>query len=277
MQAGDNEMQQAVADDAQVEAIVEELMNGRGYYVLEDAYDAATVAEARARIVELASLPPPDVDKKDALSVLAATDHVWNLIDKGAVFERMVQHPTVLAVFARILGSEFKLGSYAARIQRPGAEGQLPHLDYPYWDLYDRHTFPRNINTSFRMNCQVTVMLDDFTLENGATMVAPGTQLSGQWPDKDAFYRQMIQTTGRAGSAMLMTGLLWHGAGANRTDRPRVGLLGQFLPKFVKPMEDQLRSVRQEVIDRASPTLRALLGVDYPYPQVLDTGAGAAY
>ena len=267
----------AEADDPLVEAIVEELMNGAGYYVLEDAYDAETVAEARARIIELTQVTPPDIDKKDALSVLSATDHVWNLIDKGAVFERMVQHPTVLAVFAKILGSELKLGSYAARIQQPGAEGQLPHLDYPYWDLYDRHTFPRDINTSFRMNCQVTVMLDDFTVENGATMVAPGTQLSGQWPDKAAFDRQMIQATGKAGSAMLMTGLIWHGAGANHTDTPRVGLLGQFLPKFVKPMEDQLKSVRQEVIDRASPTLKALLGVGYPYPQVLDTAAGAAY
>ncbi len=36
-------------------------------------------------------------------------------------------------------------------------------------------------------------------------------------------------------------------------------------------MEDQLRSVRPEVVERASPTLRALLGADYPYPQVLDT------
>lgn len=270
-------MQQAVAetDDGQVEAIVEALMNGAGYYVLEDAYDAETVAQARARIVELAAVPPPDVDANDALAKLSAADHVWNLIDKGAIFERMVEHPTVLAVFAKILGSELKLGSYAARIQRPGAQAQPPHLDYPYWDLYDRHTFPRDINTGFRMNCQVTIMLDDFTVENGATMVAPGTQVSGQWPDKAAFDRQMIQTTGRAGAAMLMTGLLWHGAGANRTGKERVGILGQFLPKFVRPMEDQLRSVRQEVIDRASPTLKALLGVGYPYPQVLDTAAGA--
>ena len=70
---------------------------------------------------------------------------------------------------------------------------------------------------------------------------------------------------------MLMTGMLWHRAGVNRTDTPRVGVLGQYLAKFVKPMEDQLRGVRQEVIERASPELRALLGVDYPYPQVLDT------
>ncbi len=254
-----------------IDQIVHELTKGRGFYVIERLFDRDQVAAARERIMELANVPPPNIDEGDALSDLNATDHVWNLVDKGRVFESMVQHPRILAVFSRILGSEFKLGSFAARIVRPGAAPQPPHVDYPYWDLHARDSFPLNINGTFFMNCQSTVMLDDFTTENGATMVAPGTQLHGRFPTSEEFDDSMIQTTGPAGSVMLMTGLLWHGSGQNRTNQPRVGILGQYLPKFVRPMEDQLRSVRQEVIDRASPTLRDLLGVDYPYPQVLDT------
>ena len=258
-----------MADD--IDRIVHELTRGKGFYVVERLFDPEEVAAARARVIELASVPPPDVDAREALSELKATDHVWNLVDKGQVFETMVQHPTILAVFSRILGSEFKLGSFAARIVQPGAEPQPPHVDYPYWDLHERDSFPLNINGSFFMNCQSTIMLDDFTTENGATMVAPGTQLQGRFPTAEEFDGMMTQTTGPAGSVMLMTGLLWHGSGRNHTNQPRVGILGQYLPKFVKPMEDQLRSVRREVIDRASPALRNLLGVDYPYPQVLDT------
>jgi ectoine hydroxylase-related dioxygenase (phytanoyl-CoA dioxygenase family) len=272
------EMQNAAAvENDLVETIAEELMHGQGYYVLPDAYDAETIAEAKARVIEL-TRAQARVERESALStVLSEVDHVWNLIDKGEVFERMAQHPTILAVFSRILGNELKLGSFAARVLPPGGKAQLPHLDYPYWDLYNGDSFPRGINSTFFMNCQATIMLDDFTVENGATMVAPGTQKLGRWPDQETFNAKMIQTTGKAGSVMLMTGLLWHGSGANRTDRSRIGILGQYLPKFVKPMEDQLRSVSQAVIDRATPTLRALLGVDYPYPQVLDKSAGAAY
>ena len=62
----------------------------------------------------------------------------------------------------------------------------------------------------------------------------------------------MIQTTGKAGSVMLMTGMLWHGAGPNKTKIPRVGILGQYLPKFIKPMEDQLASVDMNVINKCS-------------------------
>ena len=254
-----------------VDAAVHELTKGKGYVVLEGLFSGDLIAEARARVIELAAVAAPDVDDGEALAKLDATDHVWNLVDKGPVFEAMAEHPTMVAVFSRILGSELKLGSLAARIVQPGATAQQPHVDYPYWDLYERDTFPMGINGTFFMNCQSTIMLEDFTTENGATQVAPGTQTRGTFPAAEAFEPLKVQTTGPAGSVMLMTGLLWHGAGHNRTDRIRVGVLGQYLPKFVKPMEDQLRSVRPEVVERASPTLRALLGADYPYPQVLDT------
>ena len=64
---------------------------------------------------------------------------------------------------------------------------------------------------------------------------------------------------------------MWHRAGENHTNTPRFGILGCYLPKFVKPLEDVAAGVSQAVIERASPTLRALFGIDQPYPQVLDT------
>ena len=121
------------------------------------------------------------------------------------------------------------------------------------------------------MNCQSTIMVDDFTLENGATMVGPGTQLRGYFPKEKEFWPIMKQATGKAGSVILTTGLLWHGAGANNSKKPRIGILGQYLPKFVKPMEDQLASVDMKIIKKCSKKLQNLLGLNYPYPQVLDT------
>ena len=54
-------------------------------------------------------------------------------------------------------------------------------------------------------------------------------------------------------------------------------MLGQYLPKFVKPMEALDRSVRTDVLNAATPELRQLLGVDLRYPELLeDTEAGNA-
>ena len=255
--------------------IANELLKGKGYFVVENLFSKKDVKKAKDKIVELAKVSAPDIAKKDALSVISATNHVWNLIDKDQIFRKLVSNDLILEVFSIILGNELKLGSFAARIQQPGDKKQKPHLDYPYWDMYNLKSFPNNINSTFAMNCQSTIMIDDFTLDNGATMVAPGTQLRGYFPKEDEFWPIMKQTTGKAGSVMLMTGLLWHGAGSNKTKRPRIGILGQYLPKFVKPMEDQLASVDMKVIKKCNKKLKNLLGVGYPYPQVLDTSKNA--
>ena len=128
------------------------------------------------------------------------------------------------------------------------------------------------LNGSFFLNCQSTIMIDDFTAGERRHAGRPRDAAPRPFPPPTRNSTGVsVPVTGRAGSVMLMTGLLWHRPGGDRTDTPRIGVLGQYLAKFVRPMEDQLRGVRQEVIERASPTLRALLGIDYPYPQVLDT------
>ena len=253
-----------------VDEIVRELTTGQGYVVLERLFDADTVGEARARVLELTATKAPEVDDDNPLAIFDATDHVWNLVDKGAVFERMVQEPIILRVFSAILGTEVRLGSFAARIVRSGTKPQGPHCDYPYSSLDKAETFPLGLNSSYFMNCQATIMLDAFAAENGATRIAPGTQARGRFPTSEEFDPIAIPAIGPAGSAMLMTGMMWHCSGDNRTDTPRVGILGQYLPRFVKPMEDQLGSVSKAVIERASPELRSLLAADDPYPQVLD-------
>ena len=251
--------------------IAKELLKGKGYFVLENLFSKNDVSKAKKKLIELAKIKAPKISKKDGLAVLSATNHVWNLIDKDEICRKLVQHELIIKVFSIILGDELKLGSFAARIQQPGDKKQKPHLDYPYWDMYNLKSFPNNINSSFAMNCQATIMIDDFTLENGATMVGPGTQLRGYFPKEEEFWPIMKQATGKAGSVILTTGLLWHGAGANYSKKPRIGILGQYLPKFVKPMEDQLASVDMKVINKCSKKLKNLLGVNYPYPQVLDT------
>ncbi len=198
-----------------VDEIVRELTQGRGYFVLEGLFDADTVAEARARVLELTSTREPEVDADNPLAVYDATDHVWNLVDKGAVFERMVQEPIFLRVFSAILGTEVRLGSFAARIVGSDTKPQGPHCDYPYSNLDKAETFPLGLNGSYFMNCQAIIMLDAFTAENGATRIAPGTQVRGCFPTEAEFDPIAIPATGSAGSAMLMTGLLWHCSGVN--------------------------------------------------------------
>jgi ectoine hydroxylase-related dioxygenase (phytanoyl-CoA dioxygenase family) len=56
----------------------------------------------------------------------------------------------------------------------------------------------------------------------------------------------------------------------NRSQQERSAILIQYLPKFVKPMEDMPAALPRAFVEQASPDLRQLLGLNYPYPEVLD-------
>jgi len=260
--------------DQRAEDAIEALLNGPGYYLAESVFSAEQVAEAN-RIINGHS------DQEQAARYLHGEHadrihlqrRVWNLLNKGEVFVDMVQHPLVMKVFGPILGRQFILGSYAANRLLPGAPGQEPHIDYPYWDLHDAGEFPAGINAGFHMNCQSLISLHEFTAENGATAVVPGSQTRGAYPSADAFAKEHSQLSCPPGSLLLFVGMIWHCSMPNNSSGERTSVLGQYLPKFVKPMEALDQSVNAEVRDAATPELRQLLGVDLRYPELLEESA----
>ena len=250
---------------------VDALLNGQGYYLVESVFDADQVAEAN-RIINAHSESKQTAthfhgNHEDKIHLQR---RVWNLLNKGQVFVDMVQHPLVMKVFGPILGRQFILGSFAANRLLPGAPGQEPHIDYPYWDLHDTGEFPAGINAGFHMNCQSLISLHEFTAENGATAVVPGSQSRGAYPDAGAFDQEHIQLSCPPGSLLLFVGMIWHCSMPNNSKGERTSVLGQYLPKFVKPMEALDQSVAPDVLAAATPELRQLLGVDLRYPELLE-------
>ena len=82
-------------------------------------------------------------------------------------------------------------------------------------------------------------MLNDFTVENGATRIVPRSHLYGRRPDKDRDKDVVsIPAEGVAGSAMLFDGRIWHGTGANVSDGHRLGILTTFVTPQFRPQEN---------------------------------------
>ena len=183
----------------------------------------------------------------------------------------MAQKKRIVDVFKKILGSSVVLGSFAARTVNPGDKPQLPHVDYPYFDMHSMDKYPHNMNFSFLMNCQSTIMIDDFTEDNGATALVPGSQKWGKYPkDTKKYFDECINVTGESGSAFLMTGACWHGSNESKKNSgDRRAILGQYLPGFVKPMEDWEKGSKfpggEDIKNNFSVDLKKLLfGYDYP-------------
>ena len=100
--------------------------------------------------------------------------------------------------------------------------------------------------------------LDDFTEENGATVVIPG---SHKWIDeRPNESSKVLRAVMPAGSVMLFVGSIFHGGGANKTDESRLGVILEFCAGWVRPQENHVLGVPKEVVAQLDPRLQELLG-----------------
>jgi ectoine hydroxylase-related dioxygenase (phytanoyl-CoA dioxygenase family) len=268
-------MKQYTAETALPDLIVDELLNGGGAVKITGLFSDDQIAQARAIVMEHSE---HDTDKAthfqgaaQEAGTINLQRRVWNLLAKGQVFSDLAAHPVMMDILRKFLGTEFIMGSIAANRILPGGPGQEPHVDYPYWDFHKPESHPVGFNGSFPMNAQVSVILDPFTEQSGATGYMPGSQKQLRYPTpEDNFFDHCEQMTGEPGDVVLFYGVTWHCAMPNTSDHDRSAILIQYLPKWVKPMEDMPAALPPAFIAAASPDIRQLIGLNYPYPEILD-------
>lgn len=232
-----------------IASLAREIIDGIGYVIISDLLSPEETAEARNLVIESANRER----ESGKLITQRAKERLYGLIYKGEVFEKMIQHPTVMSVIETILGEDIILGGFSAHILHPGAKRMGVHVDYPYWAM--QPPFPKYPV----LEVQVIWLVEDFTENNGAPLFAPHSQKLATAPDLAQFERIAKIITGKAGTAIISHGLAWHDTSANTTNNPRVSLLGNYTPQFIHPLEDNLYDVRHEIIDRATTKFKHLL------------------
>lgn len=132
---------------------------------------------------------------------------------------------------------------------RPGQGGQQIHRDRWAWGKFLQGIEPQ-LNTIWAMT--------DFTEDNGATVVAPG---SVDWPDdRLPTPEERCQATMRAGSVLVYSGSVFHGGGENRSDADRIGVNITYSLAWLRQEENQFLSCPPEIARDLPEALQNLLG-----------------
>ena len=256
--------------------VLSELIDGEGVVLVKNVYSQSQINEAREIVNKYADTQEQKETHFNAEAATADKIHlqqrVWNLFGKAKVFSDLISQDLIFNLMTKFLGSEFICGSYCASRLLPGALGQEPHIDYPYWDYYNKETFPMRLNSSFPQNCQVTIPLDIFSKESGATGYYPGSQKQLHYPTKHDDLSNIQQMLSEPGDIVFFYGNVWHCAMPNNSDHQRAGLLIEFLPKYVKPVEDLVSSLDKIFFNNCSKRVKQLLGLNYQYPKLMDAG-----
>lgn len=166
----------------------------------------------------------------------------------------LIAHPMVVGVAERVLGQHcacVRIGSTTAIEIHPGEGHQALHQDDDFYPL----RFP---GVEFQIGAMWA--LDDFTTENGATRVLPGSHWTGPNPDIDVTATQPVQAVMPAGSLLLYFGSTWHGGGANNSTRPRSGLINTYALGWLRQEENQYLSVPRTTADQYPEAIRRLMG-----------------
>ena len=249
-------------------------MQESGVIVFENVYNLDDIKSAREIVNHFADTQEQKEShfnaEAEASGKIQLQQRVWNLFGKGEVFSKLITNDIIFKLMSKLLGSEFICGSYCASRLLPGSPGQELHIDYPYWDYYKSETFPMGLNSSFAQNCQATIPLDICSVESGATAYIPGSQKKLKYPNQNDDFTNKQQMVAKPGDLVFFNGNCWHGASPNKSDHQRAALLIEFLPKYIKPVEDLISYLNEEFKKNSNNKVRQLLGLNYEYPKIMD-------
>ena len=226
----------------------EERIARDGYSILENAIEPDLVDELADDLLRLEQKYDVRPSKNDFEG--HRTWRIYNLLVHGKLYERIPVHENVLPVVERVLDKGCLVSSLASIAIGPDEKAQPIHADDQLMPLAKPHV---------ATVCNTMWALTDFTEENGATRIIPGSHLADSSPEYGKHY-DSIPAEMKKGSVLIWHGSLWHGGGANRTDQRRVGIAMNYCAGFIRQQENQQLGIPREIAKGFSPRLRELVG-----------------
>jgi ectoine hydroxylase-related dioxygenase (phytanoyl-CoA dioxygenase family) len=164
----------------------------------------------------------------------------------------LIAHPRILEIADAILLAHcinYRIGSCTGIEIWPGEAPQRLHRDDGIYPI----RMP-----GIEWQIAVNWALDDFTAENGGTHVILG---SHNWKEpRMPLPEDTVQAVMPKGSALVYLGSVWHGGGANRSDKARMGLVNTYSLGWLRQEENHYLSIPREVAGSYPERVRRLMG-----------------
>jgi len=227
-----------------------------GSVIVPDVLCAAFIQQAREQIdraIELEAQYHGTRDHKDFGMVLLCALY-------GGAFWTLFDNPDAMEPFNAILGDGCIVYAYTSSCMPPSASNYSAriHVDCP------------RIIPGYITNMGATILLDDFTENNGATWYLPGSHTLATPPDEASFYRQARRVVAPAGSAWFFNARTWHAGGGNASPHWRRALTINMCRPWMKQRLDIPRALQHLDTSTLSAAARQKLGFDSRVPANYD-------
>ena len=134
-----------------------------------------------------------------------------------------------------------------------------------YAHVTNFHRDVRTYSPNLTLMINILIMLEDFTIENGATRLIPGSHKKKEKPSANELELKSKYITGKAGTFLLFDSNVWHAASPNTDGTPRRALTLSYTRPFVKPQMDYCKLVGENFSD--DPRVMEVIGFRSRVPQ----------
>ena len=222
----------------------------RGYTIIKNAFDVALADEIRDALLQIEK--SDDIVPAENLFEGHRTVRIYNLLARHPIFQKAPINKNILPLVEGVLDEGCLISSLSSIAIASGETPQPIHADDQLIGLTRPHK---------PIVCNSMWALTDFTEENGATRLVPGSHKFDQFPEYGPnIHYDTIAAEMKRGSVLVWNGSLWHGGGANTTEERRIGLAVNYCAGFIRQQENQQLGIPLDLAKTFSPRLQDLCG-----------------
>ena len=232
-------------------------MDEQGYLIFKNLLSPLQIEALLVRLEELWALEGDQAGEENYIE--PGVRRLANLANKGEVFRQVYAHPQVLEVVEAVMGPNMRASMVNARDVPPHTGVRMPfHMDSDKGRVRDEKGYGA---------ATAIWMLDEFTVENGATAFVPGSHLLDKSPkyvlaDLNASHPDEMIIEGQPGDVLVFNGHSWHAGRPNLTDNHRRGILVHYLRADVLRPENRRQHLDAENTALLSAQEQELLGLN---------------
>ncbi len=191
----------------------EQELKEKGWMIIPDFFDLDLIEKIN-------QLLPPAVEKRKLImqqnnldtNTQGTAHHV--LADDISFVELLEHLGNADELLTKYFSGKYILNSYGGFINEKSANTYSKNM----------HRDVRTFTGDLKQMINLLVMLDDFTLENGATYLLSKSHEKADRPDEEYFYQNAERAIGKKGSLLIFDSHVWHATGNNTTENVRRAL-----------------------------------------------------
>jgi len=189
-----------------------------------------------------------------------ATKRIHSLVRKSKTIRSMIMLPKVVEIMQLILGpncDKIQLNLTQGIQIWPGEKAQVIHRDDSMFPVKHK-PFEFMVNAMWAYT--------EFTKDNGATVVVPGSHL---WSvDRMPAEHEVTPAEMQPGEVLIYLGSVIHAGGQNRSEFPRTGVALSYCLGWLRQSENQYFAAPPEIAKNFSKELQEMLGYSVQRPNL---------